>query len=212
MTNLILLNKPFQMMCQFTDTNDRRTLAELVKLPNFYPAGRLDFDSEGLVLLTNNGPLQNKIADPRHKLPKTYWVQVEGTPTSDALACLERGIELKDGLTKPAQVKRIEPPHVWERVPPVRYRKAIPDQWLALTITEGKNRQVRRMTAAVGHPTLRLIRVAIGPWQLGDMQPGDQRYESVEVSDDLNKQARQPKRKAYPKYTSKRKSGKNING
>ncbi|BFM11719.1 pseudouridine synthase [Simiduia litorea] len=200
------------MMCQFTDTNDRRTLAELVKLPNFYPAGRLDFDSEGLVLLTNNGLLQNKIADPRHKLPKTYWVQVEGTPASDALACLERGVTLKDGLTKPAQVKLIEPPRVWDRVPPVRYRKAIPDQWLALTITEGKNRQVRRMTAAVGHPTLRLIRVAIGPWQLGDMQPGDQRYESVAVGNDLNKQTRQPKKKAYPKHSNKRKGGNTIDG
>ncbi|MDN3639836.1 pseudouridine synthase [Simiduia curdlanivorans] len=209
MTNLILLNKPYQMMCQFTDTNARRTLAELVQLPNFYPAGRLDFDSEGLVLLTNDGLLQNKIADPRHKLPKTYWVQVEGELDVDALDELRRGVQLKDGLTKPAQAKLIAPPSLWDRTPPVRYRKAIPDSWLELTITEGKNRQVRRMTAAVGHPTLRLVRVAIGPWQLGDMQPGDQRFESVPLSgENTNLQNRPHKKATTRKRTGKTRSHK----
>ena len=191
-------------MCQFTDSDGRRTLAEFVKLPGFYPAGRLDYDSEGLVLLTNNGGLQNQIADPAHKLPKTYWVQVEGTPSSAALATLRSGVTLKDGPTRPADVKTIQPPSLWERTPPVRFRKTIPDEWLELTIYEGKNRQVRRMTAAVGHPTLRLIRVAIGPWRLGNMQPGEQKLETVDLAKvPTNTSAAKP-RKARPNVYSGR--------
>lgn len=182
MTNLILLNKPFQVMCQFTDGDGRRTLADYVEQAGFYPAGRLDFDSEGLVLLTNNGSLQHQIADPSHKLPKTYWVQVEGNVSDEAVKQLEQGVVLKDGLTRPAKAKRIPQPQLWDRNPPVRFRKTVPDQWLELTITEGKNRQVRRMTAAVGHPTLRLIRTAIGHWQLGSLMPGEYRMEQAQVS------------------------------
>ncbi|RME66032.1 MAG: pseudouridine synthase, partial [Caldilineae bacterium] len=153
----------------------RPTLADYIPVPDVYPAGRLDYESEGLVVLTNDGRLQHKISDPRHKLPKTYWVQVEGIPDDQALAQLAAGVKLKDGLTRPAQVRRIEPPDVWPRNPPIRVRKSVPDSWLELTIVEGRNRQVRRMTAAVGHPTLRLIRVAVGPWRLGSLQPGEWR-------------------------------------
>jgi 23S rRNA pseudouridine2457 synthase len=172
---LILFNKPFQVMCQFTDEAGRRTLADFIHIPGVYAAGRLDYDSEGLLLLTDFGPLQSRIADQRFKLPKTYWAQVEGVPTREALGQLARGVELRDGRTRPARVRQIEPPAVWPRVPPIRERKAIPTAWLELTITEGRNRQVRRMTAAVGLPTLRLIRQAVGPWQLGTLQPGEWR-------------------------------------
>lgn len=175
---LILLNKPFQVLCQFTDEGGRATLADYVTLPHIYPAGRLDFDSEGLVVLTNVGWLQHQITDPHHKLPKTYWVEVEGTPDTSALKSLSQGILLKDGMTKPAKVKVLATPQVWPRVPPIRVRQTIPTTWLALELTEGRNRQVRRMTAAVGHPTLRLIRQAIGPWQLGELQPGQWRAEA----------------------------------
>lgn len=173
MTRLIVFNKPYLVLCQFTDSEGRPTLADYVSVPGVYPAGRLDHDSEGVVLLTDNGLLQQRISDPRHKLPKTYWVQVEGEPSPGALKHLEQGIDLKDGRTRPATVMLIDPPDVWPRIPPIRERRHIPTAWLSLTITEGRNRQVRRMTAAVGHPTLRLIRAAVGPWSLGTLQPGE---------------------------------------
>jgi 23S rRNA pseudouridine2457 synthase len=175
MDRLILFNKPYGVLTQFTSAEGRPTLADYVPIADVYPAGRLDFDSEGLVLLTNVGWLQHWISDPRHKLAKTYWVQVEGIPGAQALRQLAQGVQLKEGLTRPAQVRRIEPPAVWPRQPPIRERKSIPTAWLELAITEGRKRQVRRMTAAVGYPTLRLIRQAIGPWQLGGMQPGEWR-------------------------------------
>lgn len=179
MARLILFNKPFQVLCQFTDESGRPTLADYVPVPDVYAAGRLDFDSEGLVVLTDSGQLQHQIADPQHKLPKTYWVQVEGIPTDSALDQLARGVRLNDGLTRPATVERIEPPAVWPRVPPIRERKQIPTSWIAISLREGRNRQMRRMTAAVGYPTLRLIRQAIGQWQLGELQPGE--WKSVEL-------------------------------
>lgn len=181
MANLILLNKPFNVLCQFSDDQGRATLADFVKVPGVYPAGRLDYDSEGLLLLTDDGSLQHRIADPRHKLPKTYWVQVEGVPDETALTQLRQGVHLKDGPTRPAKVTLLDRPQVWPRNPPIRHRRDIPDSWLSLTLTEGRNRQVRRMTAAVGHPTLRLIRVSIGHWQLGDLAPGQWRRESIHL-------------------------------
>lgn len=179
MSQLILFNKPFNVLCQFTDAEGRATLSDYLDIPNVYPAGRLDYDSEGLLLLTADGRLQQRIADPRFKLPKTYLAQVERVPDEAALRQLRRGVQLKDGLTRPAQAELIEPPVVWERIPPIRFRKNVPASWLRLTITEGRNRQVRRMTAAVGHPTLRLIRVQIGAWELGALQPGEWRVVRV---------------------------------
>jgi 23S rRNA pseudouridine2457 synthase len=172
MTKLIAFNKPYDVLTQFNDNDGRKTLKDYLDIPDVYPAGRLDRDSEGLLLLTDDGRLQHHISDPRHKLTKTYWVQVENIPNVDALEQLQSGVMLNDGLTKPAKARLIDPPEVWERHPPVRFRQSIPTQWLELQISEGKNRQVRRMTAAVGHPTLRLIRAAIGPWQINDLQPG----------------------------------------
>ena len=170
---LLALNKPWGVLCQFTDRGGRRTLAEFVRQMDVYPAGRLDFDSEGLLLLTDDGALARRISDPHFHQPKTYVVQVEGEPDAAALEALRRGVMLSDGLTRPAEARRVAPPAwLWPRDPPVRYRKTVPDAWLELTIREGRNRQVRRMTAAAGHPTLRLIRVAIGPWALGDLAPG----------------------------------------
>lgn len=174
MSRLILFNKPYGVLSQFTDEQGRATLKYFFADGNIYPAGRLDFDSEGLLLLTDDGKLQHRISDPRFKLPKTYRVQVDGDISDEAIQQLKRGIRLKDGLTKPAQARRIpEPDNLWPRDPPIRYRAAIPTSWLELTISEGKNRQVRRMTAAVGFPTLRLIRYRIGNWSLETMQPGE---------------------------------------
>jgi 23S rRNA pseudouridine2457 synthase len=180
---LILFNKPYNVLSQFTDkaaaTCDRLTLSDFIDLPGVYPAGRLDLDSEGLLLLTDDGRLQARIADPKFKMPKTYLVQVEGNPAESALEALNRGVELKDGRTRPAEVKRTSSPKVWSRNPPIRVRKSIPDCWLRLTIHEGRNRQVRRMTAAVGHPTLRLIRWSIGDWAIDNLLPGEWRSHSA---------------------------------
>ena len=172
---LILFNKPYDVLSQFRGSESRTTLADYISLKGVYPAGRLDRDSEGLLLLTDSGPLQHRIADPRHKLAKTYWVQVEREPGADALKQLATGVELKDGRTRPANVVRMPEPKLWPRDPPVRYRKSVPTAWLQLTLREGRNRQVRRMTAAVGHPTLRLVRVSIGPFGLEGLSPGEWR-------------------------------------
>jgi 23S rRNA pseudouridine2457 synthase len=171
---LIAFNKPYGVLCQFTDrsTPPRPTLAGFGLPPNVYAAGRLDFDSEGLLLLTDDGTLANRLTDPHHKQPKTYWVQVEGTPDDAQLAALCNGVVLNDGQTLPAQAQRMENPSLWPRDPPVRFRKTVSDTWLELTIHEGRNRQVRRMTAAVGLPTLRLVRVATGGHALAGLQPG----------------------------------------
>jgi len=182
MSRLILFNKPFGVLSQFTDRGSdgaRATLSDHIAVPGVYPAGRLDRDSEGLLLLTDDGRLQARIAEPRYKMLKTYWVQVEGEPVEDALAALRAGVALNDGLTRPAQAQRMAAPELWPRDPPVRFRKSVPDCWLSLTISEGRNRQVRRMTAAVGHPTLRLVRHRIGGWTLDGLQPGEWREISV---------------------------------
>jgi 23S rRNA pseudouridine2457 synthase len=174
---LILLNKPFNVLCQFTDeTGTKQTLSDFVPIEGVYPAGRLDYDSEGLVILTNAGWLQHRIANPACKEPKTYWVQVEGIPADDALERLASGLVLNDGPALPAEAARLEPPPlVWERQPAIRQRKSIPTVWISLTLREGRNRQVRRMTAAVGHPTLRLIRTRVGEWDLAGLKPGQWR-------------------------------------
>ncbi|WP_083700370.1 pseudouridine synthase [Acidihalobacter ferrooxydans] len=173
MSRVLLFNKPYGVLTQFTDATGRATLADYIDVPDVYAAGRLDRDSEGLLVLTDDGRLQHRIATPKHAMSKTYWAQVEGEPAAAALQALRDGVTLKDGPTRPARVQRIaEPPGLWPRDPPVRYRKSIPTTWLALTLREGRNRQVRRMTAALGHPTLRLIRYRIGAWTLDGLAPG----------------------------------------
>ena len=184
MSEIILFNKPYRVLSQFTDRESgseaRATLADFIHAPGFRPAGRLDYDSEGLLVLTADGSMQQKIAHPRGGLRKVYWVQVEGSITGEACRALRRGIHLKDGLTRPAEAQPIAPPAVWPRHPPIRQRKTITDSWLEVVIAEGRNRQVRRMTAAVGFPTLRLIRVAVGPWQIDDIEPGGYRRVSAQ--------------------------------
>ncbi len=210
MTMLIRFNKPFDVLPQFTDRGTdtpRRTLSDFVDVPDVYPAGRLDRDSEGLMLLTDDGQLQARIADPSHKMAKTYWVQVEGIPTPETLQKLRTGVQLKDGRTRPAQADAMaEPAGLWPRVPPIRVRKSIPDSWIQLTLREGRNRQVRRMTAAVGHPTLRLIRWQIGEWTLDGLDPG--KWEQIDIEarpSDLLRPPQQKGRKRErfrPKSTS----------
>lgn len=179
MSRVLLLNKPFGVVCQFTPEAGHRSLADFVRVPGVYPAGRLDSDSEGLVVLTDDGALQAAISHPRRKLAKSYWVQVEGTIDEAALARLRRGLTLRDGPTRPASARAIdEPMGLWPRDPPVRYRRHIPSSWLELEVQEGRNRQVRRMTAAVGFPTLRLVRHRIGPWNIGALEPGQWREAS----------------------------------
>jgi len=178
---LILLNKPYHVLCQFTDPVGRSTLADYVKTPGVYAAGRLDFDSEGLLLLTDDGRLQARISQPRAKIQKRYWVQVEGIASAAQLASLIRGVALKDGMAKAIEAQPIDvPPMLWDRDPPIRKRKSVADSWIEITLAEGRNRQVRRMTAAVGLPTLRLIRYSIGAWTLDDLPPGKTR----EISND----------------------------
>lgn len=180
MSRILLFNKPYGVICQFSRDGMHPVLADYIAVPEVYPAGRLDTDSEGLLLLTDDGKLQHRITDPKHKLPKTYWVQVEGVPDEAALQQLRRGVPLKDGMTLPAEARAMEEPaNLWPRNPPVRFRQSIPTSWIALTIREGKNRQVRRMTAAVGFPTLRLIRYRIGDWTLDGLPPGQWRQEAA---------------------------------
>ncbi|HEX7695294.1 MAG TPA: pseudouridine synthase [Sphingomonas sp.] len=179
MARLVLFNKPYGVLCQFTDRgtegSTRPTLSAFIDTPGVYPAGRLDLDSEGLLLLTGDGRLQSRIADPRFKTAKTYLAQLEGEVSDEALAALRNGVRLKDGTTRPAEAERIPAPDLWPRHPPIRFRKNVPDGWIRLTIREGRNRQVRRMTAAVGHPTLRLVRWSIGDWSLDGLAPGEWR-------------------------------------
>ena len=172
---VILFNKPYQVLSQFRSEGGKRSLAEFIDVPHVYAAGRLDWDSEGLLLLTDDGALQHRISDPRHKLPKVYWAQVEGVPSASALAALRDGVEIQGQYTRPAKVEALSQPDLWPRIPPIRFRQHIPTRWLRLTLTEGRNRQVRRMTAAVGHPTLRLVRYAIGPWTVAGLGPGQWR-------------------------------------
>ncbi len=183
MTDLYLFNKPFGVISQFTELDSAASLANFISVPNIYPAGRLDKDSEGLLLLTNNGSLQHKISDPKNKMEKTYWAQVEGIPNQKAIEQLKQGLKLKDGLTLPAKARLIDEdeilPKLWPRTPPIRYRAKIPTSWIELKIKQGKNRQVRRMTAAVGFPTLRLVRYAIGDWTVSNIEPGQYKQISV---------------------------------
>jgi 23S rRNA pseudouridine2457 synthase len=183
MSQLILFNKPFRVLSQFTDRerpeNARATLSDFIEAPSYRPAGRLDYDSEGLLLLTSDGKLQHQITHPKSAQWKTYWVQVEGQISGEACRELTKGVVLRDGLTRPARASVLAPPDIWERHPPIRVRKTVCDSWLELSITEGKNRQIRRMTAAVGYPTLRLVRVSIGPWHIESLKPGEHRYISL---------------------------------
>jgi 23S rRNA pseudouridine2457 synthase len=176
---VVLFNKPWGVLTQFTDPAGRPTLADFIPIPGVHAAGRLDRDSEGLVVLTDDGGLQARLSNPMHRTSKTYWVQVEGTPSLEALQALREGVELRDGLTRPARVEAIDPPALWPRAPPVRTRRLIPTHWLAITLTEGRNRQIRRMTAAVGHPTLRLVRYRVASWTIDGIEPG--RYLEIQT-------------------------------
>ncbi|WP_148863049.1 pseudouridine synthase [Marinobacter fonticola] len=205
MANLILLNKPFNVLCQFTDNEGRATLADYVGVSDVYPAGRLDYDSEGLVLLTDDGALQHRIASPQQKMAKTYWAQVEGNIDDEALARLSNGVVLKDGPTRPAKVHRLTEPDLWPRNPPVRFRANVPTSWIELTITEGKNRQVRRMTAAVGFPTLRLVRTSIGDWDIDGLAPGGTRQLQIHTPQkDMRRRTHAPRR--HPTSTRKKRN------
>ncbi len=195
MSRIYLFNKPFQVLSSFTDPEGRSTLADYINVPDIYAAGRLDYDSEGLLLLTDDGELQHRLANPKFKLAKTYWAQVEGEVSDQALQQLERGVELKDGLTRPAQAKRIAAPDIWERIPPIRSRDTIPTSWIELSISEGRNRQVRRMTAAVGFPTLRLIRVAIGTWRIDQLEPGQFSQQEIHLPKAPNSPAKRRNRR-----------------
>ncbi len=191
MPRLILLNKPYGVPCQFSGGGERATLAAFVPVPRVYPAGRLDADSEGLVLLTDDGRLQAAISHPRHALEKGYWAQVEGTAGQEALAALRRGVVLADGPTRPARARAIEEPAgLWPRDPPIRHRRAIPTSWIEVGLREGRNRQVRRMTACVGLPTLRLVRFRVGPWELGDLAPGQWREVPAPRAESLRQASR----------------------
>ncbi len=181
MAKLVLFNKPFHVLSQFTDKENRRTLAEFINDPSLHVCGRLDFDSEGLLLLTDSGALKHQITHPSNNKYKTYWVQVEGTITTEAIQHLQQGVQLKDGMTRPSKARVIDPPSIWERDPPIRDRKSIPTSWLELSISEGKNRQVRRMTAAVGYATLRLIRAQIDQWSLDRLKPGEKREVQIHL-------------------------------
>lgn len=199
--NIIIFNKPFQVLCQFSEHEGKTTLEKYINRPNIYPAGRLDYDSEGLLILTDNGTLQSLITHPSHKLPKTYLAQLEGDIDIEALSRLSKGVKLKDGETLPATVKKIPLPEVPERTPPIRQRANKPTSWIELTIQEGRNRQVRRMTAAVGYPTLRLIRVSIGPWDIAKLSPGEWMETSLpgEMSQKLDLlAAKKPKNRKRP--------------
>jgi 23S rRNA pseudouridine2457 synthase len=198
MPEIILLNKPFNVMCQFTDDSNRSTLADFIKTKKVYPAGRLDYDSEGLVILTGDGKLQHHISDPKAKMAKTYWAQLEGTVLQSDLEPLRQGLQLKDGPCRPATADVIPAPDIWPRTPPIRDRKSIPTSWIELTITEGRNRQVRRMTAAIGFPTLRLIRARIGEWSIDKLAPGESRLQTVDFTPSKPRRDR-PKSKHTPK-------------
>lgn len=203
MPKLILFNKPYQVISQFSEAGNKHTLAKYIDIPGVYPAGRLDYDSEGLLLLTDDGQLQHRIAHPKHKSPKTYWVQVEGIPSLANLERLRKGIELKDGLTLPAKIKVIDEPELWERTPPIRQRANIPTTWLEITIKEGRNRQVRRMTAAIDHPTLRLVRTQIGQWSLKNIVPGE--YQELEVEAPPTKKRPYPQKGKFDKMRPRKK-------
>lgn len=208
MSQLILLNKPFQVLCQFRKNDDRATLADYIKIPDVYAAGRLDYDSEGLLLLTDDGALSHQLAHPKHFKEKTYWVQVEGDITDEAITQLSTGVTLKDGPTRPAKVSRMEAPDIWERHPPIRERKAIPTSWISLRISEGRNRQVRRMTAHCGFPTLRLIRAAIGDYHLDDLLPGSYRILTL----DSPKESNPKPKKAYLRHKKTGSKNRSLSG